>query len=112
VKSCHDVSSGGLAIALAECCFGTYGKRGASFELKGASGRKDGLLFAETGARYIVSCAPDQEKKITDLAREFGVEVTGIGTTGGKNIEIKGLAKIGVEEAYDVWANALRPLFR
>lgn len=112
LKSCHDLSTGGLAIALAECCFGTYGKRGAAFELKGASGRKDGLLFAETGARYLVSCAPNQEKKIADLARELGVEVTGIGTTGGKSIEIKGLAKIGVEEAYDVWANALRPLFR
>lgn len=58
VRSAHDCAEGGLAIALAECCIS--GQRGATVTLDIASDtplRWDALLFAEGGARIIVSVA-------------------------------------------------------
>lgn len=63
VASAHDLSDGGLAVAAAECCMaaaaavpGAAGQTlGARFELPASSVRLDRLLFAEGGARLLVS---------------------------------------------------------
>ncbi len=57
VRSAHDLSDGGLAVALAEACIASG--LGAGVELP-AGGRPDRLLFAEGGARLLVSVAPAQ----------------------------------------------------
>jgi phosphoribosylformylglycinamidine synthase len=59
VRSAHDLSDGGLAVALAECCIASG--LGAAVELPAGEGRPDRLLFAEGGARLVVSVAPEQE---------------------------------------------------
>jgi len=56
VQSAHDSAEGGLAVALAECCLS--GQHGATIALSPSSSRLDHLLFAEGGARIIVSIAP------------------------------------------------------
>ncbi|MBD2021685.1 phosphoribosylformylglycinamidine synthase subunit PurL [Leptolyngbya sp. FACHB-36] len=58
VRSAHDCSEGGLAVALAECCIS--GDRGASVTLPAAS-RWDEILFAEGGARIVVSVSPTHQ---------------------------------------------------
>nr|WP_087069370.1 phosphoribosylformylglycinamidine synthase subunit PurL [Cyanobium sp. NIES-981] len=58
VGSAHDLSDGGLAVALAECCIASG--LGAAVELAPAAGRIDRLLFAEGGARLLVSVAAPQ----------------------------------------------------
>ena len=60
VASAHDLSDGGLAVAAAECCIASG--LGAVLELGAAAGRLDRLLFAEGGARVLVSLSPDQEQ--------------------------------------------------
>lgn len=61
VRSAHDCAEGGLAVALAECSIS--GNRGAELELGAAIAalppRWDELLFAEGGARIVVSVASD-----------------------------------------------------
>jgi phosphoribosylformylglycinamidine synthase subunit PurL len=59
IRSAHDCAEGGLAIALAESCIS--GQRGAQVQLQtdGAALRLDALLFAEGGARILVSVAPE-----------------------------------------------------
>ncbi|MEB3357437.1 MAG: phosphoribosylformylglycinamidine synthase subunit PurL [Synechococcales bacterium] len=60
VRSAHDCSDGGLAIALAECCLS--GDLGAMVQLpvrQEFSGRWDTLLFGEGGARILVSVASE-----------------------------------------------------
>ncbi len=112
LHSCHDLSSGGLAIALAECCFGAYGRlHGATLDLQEQSGRRDGLLFAETGARYVVSCKSSDAAKVRSLAQEQGIKVSAAGTVGGKEISIKGIARLDLQKAYAAWSNGLKPLF-
>ena len=56
VASAHDLSDGGLAVALAECCIASG--LGARLELPAADLRLDRLLFAEGGARVLVSVPP------------------------------------------------------
>jgi phosphoribosylformylglycinamidine synthase len=59
IRSAHDCSEGGLAVALAESCIS--GQLGAAVQLTAEAGQRvDQLLFAEGGARIVVSVAPQQ----------------------------------------------------
>ncbi len=61
VRSAHDLSDGGLAVAAAECCMAAAASGtplGAHLEIPASSARLDRLLFAEGGARILVSVAP------------------------------------------------------
>ena len=61
VRSAHDLSDGGLAVAAAECCLAAAAAGtplGAHLEIPASSARLDRLLFAEGGARILVSVAP------------------------------------------------------
>ncbi len=60
VRSAHDLSDGGLAVAAAECCMATGAAKplGAHLEIPASTARLDRLLFAEGGARILVSVAP------------------------------------------------------
>jgi phosphoribosylformylglycinamidine synthase subunit PurL len=66
VASAHDLSDGGLAVAAAECCIATATALtnaeplGAELELPASSTRTDRLLFAEGGARILVSVPAQQ----------------------------------------------------
>ncbi|MGQ9837085.1 MAG: phosphoribosylformylglycinamidine synthase subunit PurL [Cyanobacteriota bacterium] len=61
VRSAHDCSEGGLAVALAEACLS--GKRGASLRLPRAlSQRWDEILFAEGSSRILVAVDPAQQE--------------------------------------------------
>jgi len=63
VASAHDLSDGGLAVAAAECCIATMAliPLGAELEIPFSSARLDRLLFAEGGARILVSVPADQD---------------------------------------------------
>ena len=58
INSAHDLSDGGLAVAIAECCISSG--YGANIFLPPSQSRLDRLLFAEGGARVLVSCSTDQ----------------------------------------------------
>ena len=76
VASAHDLSDGGLAVAAAECCMASG--LGAHLELPAGDGRLDHLLFAEGGARILVSVPPGQTaawQQALDQARSAGHDV-------------------------------------
>ena len=76
VASAHDLSDGGLAVAAAECCMASG--LGAHLELPAGEGRLDHLLFAEGGARILVSVPPVQTvawQQALDQARSAGHDV-------------------------------------
>ncbi len=117
IRSCHDISQGGLAAAFTECCFGTYGWKGATIELeKELSARfekqSEGLLFSETGARYIVSCSKESEVRVLAAAKALNIPVTLRGIVGGTKVEIKGVASLDCADLYDQWKEGLEPLFK
>jgi phosphoribosylformylglycinamidine synthase II len=91
VKSAHDVSKGGLAIALAECCITgkLHGDRmvGAFVELQ-SDIRMDSLLFGETQSRIIISVARRDAAKLKKLAALHKVAASELGKTGGNRLMI------------------------
>jgi phosphoribosylformylglycinamidine synthase II len=68
VASAHDLSDGGLAVALAESCIASG--LGAQITLPQSAERWDRLLFAEGGARVLVSVPPEREMAWQALLRD------------------------------------------
>ena len=112
-QSVHDVSDGGLAVALAECCLGGRTPLGASIRLDGDL-RTDALLFAETPSRFVLSLGQECLDGLLGIAEEYDVEVTELGEVGGDElvIEVDGQEVVRLELA-DVavrWRTALPAL--
>lgn len=89
VKSAHDCSDGGLAVALAESCFSSYGRKavGAQFEIDSPL---DSIteLFAESPSRILLSADPEKVDHLLALASANGVPAKILGTTGGDRLQI------------------------
>jgi phosphoribosylformylglycinamidine synthase len=62
INSAHDLGDGGLAVAVAECCISSG--YGANIIIPPSESRLDRLLFAEGGARVLVSCSTDQSLEL------------------------------------------------
>lgn len=94
ILSAHDLSDGGLAVALAECCFrGEEPGWGGLFEVgelpvedAGALSRDDVLLFSETPSRAVVTTR--DEPRLRELASRHGVRWARLGQTGGERLTI------------------------
>ncbi len=79
LASCHDVSDGGLAVALAECCFASKIENGAVKVELTSSVRLDALLFGESQSRIIVSVEPTKSDRIREIAEKWSTPCTQIG---------------------------------
>jgi len=111
LRTAHDVADGGLAVALAECCFaGPEGPQvGARVSLSEAL-RPEALLFGESTGRVVAATA--DPAALVALAREHGVPARAIGETGGARLLIApagGQAWIDAPLAslHEIWAQAL-----
>ncbi len=74
LASCHDLSDGGLAVALAEAAFG--GDLGADLELPARGLPTPVWLFSETHSRFLVTVPPPQVEAFTTL---FGEDALRLG---------------------------------
>ncbi|WP_422448066.1 phosphoribosylformylglycinamidine synthase subunit PurL [Thermoanaerobacterium sp. DL9XJH110] len=113
VHSAHDISEGGLAVALAESCIA--GNLGFSGDIDDDV-RSDALLFGEGQSRIIVSLPEENLSILQKLAAEIGVKtrVLGFVKKDRLKIEVKrqgrvvGRVDVSVEKIADVWRNAIR----
>jgi len=106
LASAHDVSDGGLAIALAESCI--RGARGARVTLPGDPFT---ALFSETPARAIVSVTPGREPEFEALCAKNEIPVTVLGTTGGHSLTVEDAFEVGLDELSRTWTETLPALF-
>ncbi|MDX2224622.1 MAG: phosphoribosylformylglycinamidine synthase subunit PurL [Rhodospirillaceae bacterium] len=90
VTACHDVSDGGLLVAVTEMALA--GGVGCTLTDPGAP--RHALLFGEDQGRYVVSARAEHAKKIIAAVDELGVPVRTIGTTGGTAIAIAGAGSV------------------
>jgi phosphoribosylformylglycinamidine synthase len=115
VRSAHDLSEGGLAVALAECAFHGRIKFGCSVALEDSI-RPDTLLFGESQSRILVTCRRKDLDRLRELARKTGVPARAIGETGGAEITVvhrgRELLRLPVVKAYRAWKDALPNLFK
>jgi phosphoribosylformylglycinamidine synthase len=97
VASAQDVSGGGLAVAIAECCM--WSGLGARLRL-GVSGSPAIELFGESPGRLVLSSRPRHAPAIEVLARQFGLTAETLGTVGGDRlrIELTGQGATGAAE--------------
>lgn len=110
VQTAHDISDGGLAVAIAESCFTSNGfSTLISVEDKIPA---EAALFGERGARAVVSAKPTSLARVLHIARQYGVWALEIGkvTPGSKlRIEYNGRAVVdsSIETLRDTWAHSL-----
>jgi phosphoribosylformylglycinamidine synthase len=89
VASAHDLSDGGLAVALAESCLGGGDSAlGADVRLEWPL-RPDALLFGETASRALLSSDPSKEAALGRLALKFGVPFRRIGTVAVGSLRLR-----------------------
>jgi len=86
VSSAHDLSEGGLAVAVAECCFGQ--RLGASLALDSAGLRTDELLFGESQSRVLLSLREENLAALRDLSDAAGVPLQVLGHVGGESLQV------------------------
>lgn len=84
LKSCHDISEGGLAAALAESAI--KGKVGFKVEMDFKGIRKDKLLFSEAASRAVVSLEQQKLSYLQEISAQYGIEVNVLGTVGGDDM--------------------------
>lgn len=111
-ESVHDVGSGGLAVALAESCFGAPA---VGAEIRVATQLPAHCaLFHEAPSRVLVSVAPEHVAAIERAAGETGVEALALGETGGTALHLKLNGKecfrAPLERLHGLWDKALENL--
>jgi phosphoribosylformylglycinamidine synthase subunit PurL len=117
IKSAHDCSDGGLAVALAESCISRQIARetprliGAQIDLSSyANVRLDALLFGEAQTRVVISTSNLDAVKVIERAKILGINATRLGTVGGTALHVKtpnGDLKWDVVELHDLWWNSI-----
>jgi len=116
VSSAHDLSEGGLAVALAECCVSNSAHRiGAFINLSPFTSHlsrvtASALLFGETQSCIIISCHPKNFTPIKDIANKNKASVLKLGKVGGDSLIIssnKKLIDIKVDELSKIWHSSL-----
>ncbi len=107
LRSAHDLSEGGLAVALAESCLSRpEGPVGIRVWLP-SLGRTDAFLFSESQSRAVVSLPSRNLPRFKKLAQAEGVQLTVLGEVGGEELHLVGLFSLPVLSLYELWQKAL-----
>ena len=106
LAAAHDLSDGGLAVALAESCL--RGGTGCTVRLP-----EDPFttLFSESAARAVVAVRPGSETAFGQLAEAHGVPAAAMGRTGGDSLTVDGCFAIPLAELAAVHTRTLPALF-
>jgi phosphoribosylformylglycinamidine synthase subunit PurL len=106
LSAAHDVSDGGLAIALAEAAL--WRGVGVSVTLEGDAFAG---LFGESTARAVVACPDASVDRVLALAAEAGVPVARLGRTGGQSVAVDGVFDVPLNELRGAHEGTLPALF-
>jgi len=108
IQSAHDLSDGGLAVALAECVIGT--DFGVAIQLDTLGKLSDNAkLFSESHSRFVVSIRPNDKEKLEHI---FGANTYYLGTVQQNNSfkitsNAKHLIELEVSEMETSWRTGL-----
>jgi phosphoribosylformylglycinamidine synthase len=126
LRSAHDPSDGGLAVALAECAFDTNGI-GLQVDVPAPASAGEFLdpasplgviatLFGESASRAVVTVRSEDRPALLQMAADAGVPVQLIGTTGGSRIVIRAAGRpvidAPVAELEAIWSRAIERHFK
>ena len=97
VNGVHDVSEGGLAVALGEMA----ARSGVGFSVRADD------VFAESPSRVVVCVSPTNVKELHRRHREAGVAATVLGEAGGDRLVIEGVLDLAVHDVQGAWRDRL-----
>lgn len=108
VQSAHDVSEGGLALAVAESCIS--GNLGASVQVETEHDAAQ-YLFSETQSRILLSVPNEYVENLVDLMNQFQVPTNIIGKVTGGNLEVSVNDQVvidrSVQQLTNLWEEAI-----
>jgi phosphoribosylformylglycinamidine synthase subunit PurL len=119
ICSAHDLSDGGLAVSLAESCFTSESGDLSAEIMLGSPPASAGseilpaemIVFGESGARAVISLPPGSLARVVQIAAQYGVNVTRIGTVtrGEFRIQLEGFPVIqgSVGSFRRIWKDSL-----
>jgi phosphoribosylformylglycinamidine synthase len=120
IRSAHDCADGGLAVTLAECCFGAGGS-GVDVSIdtvnvsRAAMTNEAAALFGESASRVVVSTTADNVADVLQRAAAARVPARVIGETGGNRLRIAVggtvVVDLAVDDAERTWATAIERMF-
>jgi phosphoribosylformylglycinamidine synthase len=101
VQAVHDVSDGGLAVALAEMAV----TGGVGFAVSGPADHVD--LFGECPSRVLLAVDPPSLPDVEERASQAGAGIRLLGRAGGDRLVVRGLIDVALEDAVDAWHDRL-----
>lgn len=102
VRTCHDLSDGGLAVALAELAIASN----IGMTVASVGSEPHAELFGEDQARYVIAVERDAVAQTLSAAAEAGVPVRELGEAGGNSFAFGDLFRLAVEDltiAHESW---------
>jgi phosphoribosylformylglycinamidine synthase len=117
LRSAHDCSDGGLAVALAECCFSSLNRTAVGAEVDlGGTLSVTARLFSETPSRIIVSFEDAALGQMEEIAARVGCTLSILGRTGGDRLRIKAdgneVIALGLADVENAWRASLENRLR
>ncbi len=103
VSGVHDVSDGGIGVALAEMAVHS----GVGFTVPAGRLAGHSALFGERPSRVLLSVAPDRLAAVESLAATAAVAVSTLGVAGGERLIVDGLLDVDLGVAVEAWRTAL-----
>src|SRR6266702_821043 len=112
VESVHDVSKGGLAVALAE--MSVQGRKGVTVDLDevpNKTSRMDNLLFSESRSRFVLETKPRNTASIVHSFRRLGIRAAKVGSVTDNGVEFlskeQSIITIPLAEASRAWSETI-----
>jgi phosphoribosylformylglycinamidine synthase len=112
IESAHDISKGGLAVALAE--MSVQGRKGVTIDVgkvPNKTSRMDNLLFSESRSRFVLETRPKNTARIVSSFKRLGIPAAKIGTVTDNGIEFllnsQPIITIPLAEASRAWSETI-----
>lgn len=111
LKSAHDCSDGGLAVAIAESCFSSLNRDsiGAEINLNDENLDATAQLFSESPSRIVISFAADKLDEVKEIVQKCPFAVIGKVSDDNLKISVNGAEVISakIDELENGWKNSL-----
>lgn len=110
IVSAHDLSDGGLAVAISESCVMNPEKTfGAKISFT-PSFRMDYFLFSESQSRILLSISQNNKNRMESDLKKLRIPFEKIGVVQGETLEINDKIRLSIEEISDVYFNSITKL--
>lgn len=104
INSAHDLSEGGLSVALSESCMA--GNLGCVVNGDN-SFRKDAFYFGEAQSRVLVSIDPSKKESFINAAQSSNQEIYHLGKVAGKELVVDGVTISTIKELIQSYSNTI-----